>query len=417
MELIDIVINVIKDVLSKKYNFKDSLKNNSKFLDKYQKSNVSSLAGIYFRNYFLINEFLNEFDIKSDSNLGILIGIIFSNNSFKHIIKDESLIDLLKNEIKNYKNINEEELLESLNKLISLRRKYEFKNIKKNSLEFYSIILNLPLWIIKMIKRQYGNKDGFEILKKLSSMPEQYLSVNFEEVIKNTDDLTNFTLINNDLYRYNEKKTCKKEKLVFENKLYLTQKYIKDIFSKVDLYPSSKITYYSSSNDLVVIDLIKKFYNEYHEFNFVSPSLKSNYLLFDKIKHFNKSNFHFYELNSNGIKVYSNELEDLIMYVPNSSNIDLFRRNPEYGIYFDSNSLDNIIKNIREEILDLSKLLKKEGYLIYFVPTINKKETFEIKEYFLKNSNIEEFEIVDEKIVLPINSDDSLFYYLIIRRK
>ncbi len=417
MEIIDVAFKVIRDILSRKFNFLDSLKQNCKYLDKYEKSYVSSLVGIYFRNYFLINEFLKEFNIKNDSDIGLLIGITFSNNSFKHVLKDELLKDELIKEVKNNKFLNEELFFNSFDKLISLRRKYEFKNIDKGSLEYVSIHLNLPIWLIKMIKRQYGNKDGISILKNLSIMPKQYLSLNFEKEIDKNDDLSSFTILNKDLFLYNENKTCKKEKLIFENILYLTQKHINECFDKILLFPSSKITYFSSSNDLIAIDFIKKFYNDYHEFNFVSSSLKSNYLLFDKIKSFNKSNFHFYELSSFGIKTYSSENEDLIMYVPNNSNIELFRKNPEYGVYFDSSILDIIVETIKKEIIELFNNLKKEGYLIYYVPTINKKETIYIKEFLMNNIDNSEIEIVDEKIYLPINDEDSLFYYFIVRRK
>ena len=416
MELIEISIKIVSKVINDKQNFLQSLKDECKFLDKFDKNKVSSLTGMYFRNYFLIKNFLKESDINDNSRYGILIGLIFINNAFKHIVDDEELLKYFFDETKNIKYINQEELKVNLNKLIELKRKYEFKKIKKNSIEHASIRFNLPTWFIKLILNQYGKENGLLLFKTLSSMPSQYLSINFEKRIEHQNDLINFSKVDEDLYLYNLDKTSKKEKLVFDNILYLTQKDIKNIFTEIELLPFSKITYFGDSNDNVVIDFIKKFYNDDSDFSFVTPNLESNYLNFDKIKKFKKRNFHFFEVGASAIRTYSVEGEDLIMYSPKSSDFDLFRRNPEYGILLDSNKLYDFIVKEEKEAIDLAKNVKKDGYFIYYVPTINQKETVRIKEHLLSTYK-DEFELVKEELYLPLKKEDSLFYYFIVRRK
>lgn len=415
MELIEISIKIIDRVLSKETNFLQSLKEECKFLDKFEKSKVSSLVGMYFRNYFLISAFLKEHNLKENQRNSILLGLTFINNSFKHVEKDEEMLKFLFDELSKFKFDVNEEFKNDLNNLITLRRSYEFKNIKRNSIDGFSIRYNLPVWLIKLVINQYGKEDGLLVLKTLSNMPTQYLSINFERKIESSKDLENFTKLDEDLYIYNLDKTVKKEKLVFDNILYLTQKDYKNIFKDLELYPHSNITYFGDSSDNVIIDFVKKFYREDDTFYFVTPKLENNFQVMDKVKKFKKRNFYFHELSASAIRTYSGEGEDLIMYSPNSSDFDLFRRNPEYGVYFDKNSFDDIQNNIKNEISELTKYIKKEGYLIYFVPTINKKETSFIKDYVLSLN--EEFELIKEELYLPLKKEDSLFYYFIIRRK
>ncbi len=415
MELIEISIKIIEKVLNRELNFLQSLKEECKFLDKFDKSKVSSLVGMYFRNYFLIKAFLKEHNLKENSRNSILLGLTFINNSFKHIENDEEMTKFLFDELSKLKFDVNEDFKKDFNNLITLKRNYEFKNIKRNSIEGFSIRYNLPVWLIKLVINQYGKNDGLLVLKTLSCMPTQYLSINFERKIESSKDLENFTKLDEDLYVYNLEKTVKKEKLVFENFLYLAQKDYKNIFKDINLYPCSNITYFGDSNDNVVFDFVKKFYNEDNLFYFVTPKLESNYQIMDKVKKFKKRNFHFQELSASAIRTYSVEGEDLIMYSPKSSDFDLFRRNPEYGVYFDRNSFDNIQINIKNEISELAKYIKKDGYLIYFVSTINKKETSFIKDYVLSLN--EEFELIKEELYLPLKKEDSLFYYFIIRRK
>ena len=415
MELIEISIKIIDRVLSKESNFLQSLKEECKFLDKFEKSKVSSLVGMYFRNYFLISAFLKEHGLKENQRSSIILGLTFINNSFKHIENDEEMFKFLFDELSKVKFDVNEEFKSDLNNLITLRRSYEFKNIKRNSIDGFSIRYNLPVWLIKLVINQYGKEDGLLVLKTLSNMPTQYLSINFERKIESSKDLENFTKFDEDLYIFNLDKTVKKEKLVFENILYLTQKDYKNIFKDLELYPHSNITYFGDSNDNIIIDFVKKFYRDDDTFYFVTPKLENNYQVLDKVKKFKKRNFHFQELSASAVRTYSGEGEDLIMYSPKSSDFDLFRRNPEYGVYFDKNSFDDIQNKIKNEISELTKFIKKDGYLIYFVSTINKKETSFIKDYVLSLN--EEFELIKEELYLPLKKEDSLFYYFIIRRK
>ena len=415
MELIEISIKIIDRVLSKESNFLQSLKEECKFLDKFEKSKVSSLVGMYFRNYFLISAFLKEHNLKENQRSSIILGLTFINNSFKHVEKDEEMFKFLFDELSKFKFDFNEEFKNDLNNLITLRRSYEFKNIKRNSIDGFSIRYNLPVWLIKLVINQYGKEDGLLVLKTLSNMPTQYLSINFERKVESSKDLENFTKLDEDLYIYNLDKTVKKEKLVFDNILYLTQKDYKNIFKDLELYPHSNITYFGDSNDNVIIDFVKKFYREDDTFYFVTPKLENNFQVMDKVKKIKKRNFYFHELSASAIRTYSGEGEDLIMYSPKSSDFDLFRRNPEYGVYFDKNSFDDIQNNIKNEISELTKFIKKDGYLIYFVSTINKKETSFIKDYVLSLN--EKFELIKEELYLPLKKEDSLFYYFIIRRK
>ena len=109
------------------------------------------------------------------------------------------------------------------------------------------------------------------------------------------------------------------------------------------------------------------------------------------------------------------EKQDLCVYIPKSSNFELLRRNPEYGILFDNQTLDGIIAKQEEELNDIVGHLNVGGYLCYAVPTFDIKETLvQMKKFLDTHKN---FSLVKEITSFPNEKGNSLYYFALVKKE
>jgi len=416
MDVLNVCHDVIQNVLLKNDDFATSLKIYCVDKERDYKNVVSSLCGIYFRNFFLINEFLKEWKISKESDEGIAIGLCFANNSFRHYENDSKVLENLFSLLETKKFNLTGDFKNCLTDLIVLRRKYKFKKPIHGLIDNVSIKFNLPSWVLKVLTKQFGKEQGLEIAHSLSSMPKQYASLQFKKKIEDQNALKNFDLIDGDIYLFKGASSIKKEEIIYNNLLYPTQLQTIQVFSKVPCEKHSNYSMIIDKKDTIVYDFIKHFYDKSNKLNILSSNLKSNFQVFDKVRGMRRKNIFSQEAQSGELCAIFNEKQKVILYSPKSSDIESFRRKPEYGCFFDSGNLDNYINSMKKGIVEISEFIDNNGYLIYYVPTINGKETVKIKEYFLENKG-EEFELIDEKQFLPNEKENSLLYCAIFRRK
>jgi 16S rRNA (cytosine967-C5)-methyltransferase len=90
------------------------------------------------------------------------------------------------------------------------------------------------------------------------------------------------------------------------------------------------------------------------------------------------------------------------------SGFGVIKRKPDILHHKVQNDLDDII-NIQEKLLEsVSGLIKVNGVLVYSTCTINKKENEKQVEKFIKNHP--EFEVVEEKLIMPFDYNSDGFY-------
>ena len=93
----------------------------------------------------------------------------------------------------------------------------------------------------------------------------------------------------------------------------------------------------------------------------------------------------------------------------------MLRRTPEYGIIFDEKTLDGLIENELNELVDVTQYLSDSGKLVYCVPTFDIKETMLIVHKFLEIKK--DFKLVKECTYFPFEKDNSVFYYAVFEKK
>ena len=95
--------------------------------------------------------------------------------------------------------------------------------------------------------------------------------------------------------------------------------------------------------------------------------------------------------------------------------IEIFRKEPDYSLYFDSASFDQLIKNQKEGLVSLSKKLAFNGVLLYIVPTSNLNETaYVVKDFIEKNQDSYSLDL--QRMYVPTKEENSILYFALIRR-
>lgn len=94
--------------------------------------------------------------------------------------------------------------------------------------------------------------------------------------------------------------------------------------------------------------------------------------------------------------------QDLIFYVPKSTNFEKFYYCVEYPVNFNQKDIDKLIKEQKEGIKEISSYVAENGMLVYAAETIDKKETSNIINDFLETND--DFELVTSEFVKPTSN-------------
>ncbi len=411
MDTYSVAFKVIKHVIDNEFDLKDSIRKETKEATRGETIEVSQISGIFFRNYYLISHLSEILNFKKNSDEMIELGLLYVNNAFrKKIDQNKMFNDFLMFIIQKKHQLKKEEIF-YIKDVISKKRTFDFFDVRKGTLRYYSLRFNKPEWLIKMLSKQYGKKDGLAIIYEISAMPQQFVSVNYQKSFSPT---MAFKKISDDLYEYTNPTSIRKEDSFHDGKIYLTQLANLEVLKNLS-YENSNLTCFISEFNNIALDFFKKFVNKGNILNFVSNNRKQVYKIFDEIKSNNLNETHFYEANEDGLEASLSTKQDLILYSPKSSNFELFRRNPEYGVYFKIDSLDEIISSIKNGLINITKFLEVNGLLLYVVPTINLKETRNLIAEFVEK-NKDEFLLEEEKMFLPNKEGNSLLYFARIRK-
>lgn len=409
MEILSTCYEIISEVTNHEYTFRDSYNLVCKDIKGNDKARIASFCGFYFRNYFLIEHLASYLKLKKDGVAFVYLGLLFANNSFLHYLDDNSTFSLfLEKAITEGHSFTKEDL-NFIKNVITKKRCSQFFDVKKGTIEYYSIRFNKPGWLIKLLLKQFQSKPGFKLLYEISKMPRQFAKVSYA---KKFNPNQNFIKVEGDLYEYLNDTSIRKEDVIHDKTLFITQACVGKILKKIDLN-NSNITLFQGYETNLCHEVFKK-YIENNNINFISDDFKKVYKNFDVLRKYEEKNAHFYEAKEDGLLPILHLKQDLIIYSPDSSNFELFRRNPEYGVYFKPDKIDGYITAIRNGLNEISSFLDDNGKLLFIVPTLNLKETHYLIDRFIENNP---FNIIEEKFFLPNQEENSLMYYAILGKK
>lgn len=272
-----------------------------------------------------------------------------------------------------------------------------------------------PLWLVKMLDKQYGKDILLKYLQENNSTSQIHLRYNKlsnkKELLENNSFIKPFSsldnLITHNSYLYNGKDIAAFD--LYQQGIVSVQ----DISSQQVAYflnpqPKEKVLDMCAAPGSKTAHLAELMNNEgeikaydLHEHKIPLINNQSQRLGIDII------NAQSYDATKLLEIEQANSYDKILCDAP-CTGLGVIKRKPEIKFQDISTSMDNIIK-IQEELLQQAYLLLKPGgTLVYSTCTINKKENEKQIENFLTSH--EDVQLVEEKNIFNFDSNGDCFY-------
>lgn len=399
---------IIHDVLVKNASFAVVSKYilNFKGVDNLLRNESCAIAGAALRHYFALEKRIVEAyeNITLETKISCLSYLadhLFSNKN-----SEEKQVSFLKSAFK--------ETGLDYKKIIDISRDNLIDDtIDKSSDEYLSLRYNLPLWIIKMWRKHFGEKLFPLTLRGISNKMNVFVKQFHKDYkLENSENFEQSKFEN--LLKY-----CGKTPLIldpnFTNKeIFAIRPALDYMLNLVDIDTLRGIALYQGNNTNLYLDLAARF-SYFVDIDILCSSSSCYHETKTNVENYHLSKARVYEEQANTMELCISKQVHTYFVMPNSSNFALLRTTPDYCLRVKQESLDSIIEKEKEALEQASKIVENNGQLIYAVTTLNKKEsTFLVRE-FLKEHK--EFYIKEERQFFPFDRFDSVFYFAILVKK
>lgn len=408
----EIAKTILNKIISEDITFSAALKSVYK---KYNvapnsRSNISALLGCELRHHYLLDNLIKRYINDVDFDSTVYLRFLITNKLFLKRFNDSELYALA------VKNLDKEQV-DKLLEFVSSTKEIIPEDMDKTSPEYLSLRFNTPAWVIRMWQKQYGKGLVFKVLKANYRSSIQTVRVNnqlttsFELLDKRSD--FNLSLVE-DILVYTGKGSPKALEEFKQGKIFQMRMATKYVIDRMEAEPIKGIAIYSDVNNNIVFDLIARFGNNV-KVDYVNNHVQSFYENKKVIEERGYNGIAQYNASSSSIITCISRPVDSVFCLCKGTSFDSLRSAPDYFLRIKQEKLDSIIKEELDALSECSKIVERDGKLVYMVPTLSKKESTNLIAKFLTDH--EDFELVEEKQFFPFDPYDSCLYYAIIKRK
>ena len=189
---------------------------------------------------------------------------------------------------------------------------------------------------------------------------------------------------------------------------------IKEMIDEGDVDLLRGLAIYSEYPNDIVLELSSRFASldniEYIAGSYSAFINAKNYLNKNAIKGVN-----LYEANASSIITCLSKPVHTFIVLPDSSRLNLLQVLPDYFLRFDIEKLDELLANQALALKEASQQIEDNGYLLYMVDTINKKENRSLINEFLKEHP--EFVLVNDKLYFPYKKYGGSYYFAVLKKE
>lgn len=422
MDTLHAALLVLNDITINKMTFHEALKkmfSNDEKDANLTPSQVSAFVGCELRHHIVFQTIASQRYPNASENGKLAVGLVLSNALFLKRLPDQECFDFVKSI---FENDNAEFDVEEFITFVKDKQSGQpliDPNLDKISFKFISQRYNVAEWMAKMWSHHFNKNTAFKIAKANSKNPTQYLRVNTlltnkEKLLQEfKDELQDYPTFE-DLVVYCGKDAVRKKKYILQNRCFQESVGLKELIEKLPIDPYKPAIIYSGYFNIVPLELGVKFKNQLKIDNLITPN-KDLFLFKNNLNRYQIKNVNNIECSVEQIVTAVSSLTSLFIVIPENSNFDRLRIDPDYFLNFDRASLDGLIEKQKSILDEASKYIEDEGYLVYLVPTINKKECQNVILDFIKNHD--SFALVEEKQHFPYDASNSTLYYAILKKQ
>ena len=406
----DILNRIINENTPFSLALKQAFKKNE--VSKEDKANISAMVGCVLRHYLVLSNVISKQYPALDSVGVIALMIAFSNALFIKKLDQEDCNKEAQQYLKD-EDIKVQDFIEPY----LAEKKLVPENIEVGSFEFLSYRYNTPVDIIKMWSKQFGHIAVSKALKANSKPAPVVLRIDNKKIedgdfFNKYPEFERIEGVNGmALYKGEGKfKNHEASEKALATPYALAFKEMLDE-GDVDLLRGLAI-YTEYPNDLLIDLLSRKESISGVEFiagNLATASNARNFLNKNQVRGVNV-----YEAQASAIITCLSKPVHTFVVMPDSSRFNLLQLLPDYFLRFDFNKLDELIANQKLALKEAAEQVEEDGYLLYLVDTLSKKESINIINEFLANN--ENFTLVRDKLYFPYKKYGGSYYFAALKK-
>ncbi len=406
----DILNRIINENTPFSLALKQAFKKNE--VSREDKANISAMVGCVLRHYLVLSNVISKQYPALDSVGVIALMIAFSNALFIKKLDQEDC----NKEAQQYLKEEDVKVQDFIEPYLA-EKKLVPENIEVGSFEFLSYRYNTPVDIIKMWSKQFGHIAVSKALKANSKPAPVVLRIDNKKIededffnkypeFERIEGVNGMALFKGEgkfkNHEVSEKALATPYALAFKEMLDE---------GDVDLLRGLAI-YTEYPNDLL-IDLLSRKENisgvEFIAGNLATASNARNFLNKNQVRGVNV-----YEAQASAIITCLSKPVHTFVVMPDSSRFNLLQLLPDYFLRFDFNKLDELIANQKLALKEAAEQVEEDGYLLYLVDTLSKKESINIINDFLANN--ENFTLVRDKLYFPYKKYGGSYYFAALKK-
>ena len=411
MKLFEQAHSCLMEILYKKTPFKLAVENtcNKNTIFREDRKNLTNIIGCSLRHFYVFDNLVLQVSKDFNDAQKVALYLFLSNNLFVPVLSAQEVeAALTKFEIKEADVNKLKDLSKDKTKLIP-------EKINNDSIEYLHYRFNIPNWVLKMWMKHFKGYT-YKIVKSINRPANHYAIVNSgllkpEEVAKYPElEATQF----DGLYLYNGNVAPKRHSLFKDGKLVTITPAEHYLLSKLDLDVIRKIAFYSETFNELHLQLMAMLSANYH-MDIIAGTAEAYYQTKKDLEKYHLNGVNLYDTGHTSIITCLSDKVSNFFVAPKNTEFAEFRKSPDYFNRVDANALDGYLSNQLASLISASDFVEDGGNLIYMVPTMNKKETVQIIDDFLKEKS--NFTLVEARQFLPFDKYDSTLFIAILRKE
>ena len=411
MKLVEVSHSCLMDILYKEIPFKLAIENicnkNTVFRD--DRKNLTNVVGCSLRHFYIFDNLISRLELELTNEQKVALYIYLSNRLFVPLISNKEMDALLEQyEIKKAD-------IDKLNSFTEDKSKIIPPEYSNDSIEYLHYRFNIPTWVLKMWMKHFKGYT-YKIVKSINKPSNHYMiknssKISDEELNKNKDFVPSFM---DGLYQYQGNVGPARHSLVRSGKMVLITPAEYYLYSKLDLDFLRRIAIYSEVQNNIHLQLEAMLSNNL-SYDIIAGSSEAYYSTKKDLEARALNKVNLYQAGHSSIITCLSEKVHTFFVLPKNTNFAELRKSPDYFNRIKQEELDGYIANQKLALHNASEFIEEGGQLVYAVNTMNKKETLQILDDFLKNHP--DFVLVEQKQFLPFDKYDSTYYFAIFRKE
>ena len=381
-------------------------------ISKEEKAGISAIVGCVLRHYLVMSHVIQKQYPELESLGMVALLIAFSNALF---IKkfDQEACNMEANQYLKEGDVKAEDFIAPYLE----EKKLVPEEIEVGSFEFLSYRYNTPVDIIKMWNKQFGHISASKTLKANSKPAPVVVRIDNNKIadedffnkypeFEAVEGVAGVALFKGEgkfkAHQVNENGDAAPLALAF-----------KEMLDEGDIDPLRGLAIYAEYPNDLLIDLKSRQMNmagvEYIASNLGVASSVKNFLNKNELKGVNV-----YEAQASSIITCLSKPVHTFVVMPDSSRFNLLQLLPDYFLRFDFQKLDELIANQKAALKEAAAQVESDGYLLYFVDTLSKKESINIVNEFLAENP--EFTLIRDKLYFPYKKYGGSYYFAALKK-